>query len=134
MAHAVLCRDADDAKIPPRNYFFHRQADSHYASNLNHKVYTVMRIEYKKKPAYLLGHAYEPTTQPPTQGRTYARTVRAKMPWKKNCLREVGLRAAIRLVTVYSCSYFRHLNSSCIGNAVYFDPSIPHHPSHTLPY
>jgi hypothetical protein len=58
MAHAVLCRDADDAKIPPRNYFFHRQADSHYASNLNHKVYPVMRIEDKEKPAYLLGYAY----------------------------------------------------------------------------
>jgi hypothetical protein len=84
MAHAVLCRDADDAKIPPRNYFFHRQADSHYASNLNHKVYPVMRIEDKEKPAYLLGYANEPTNQPPTKGRTYgARTVRAKMPWKK---------------------------------------------------
>ena len=54
---AVLCRD-DDAKIPPRNYFFHRQADSHYASNLNHKLSSVMRIEDKEKPAYLLGYAY----------------------------------------------------------------------------
>ena len=53
---AVLCRD-DDAKIPPRNYFFHRQADSHYASNLNHKLSPVMRIEDKEKPAYLLGQA-----------------------------------------------------------------------------
>jgi hypothetical protein len=53
----VLCRD-DDAKFPPRNYFFHRQADSHYASNLNNKVYSVMRIEDKEKPAYLLGYAY----------------------------------------------------------------------------
>jgi hypothetical protein len=41
-----------------------------------------MTIEDKEKPAYLLlGYAYEPTNQPPTQGRTYgARTVRAKMP------------------------------------------------------
>jgi hypothetical protein len=54
----VLCRD-DDAKFPPKNCFFHRQADSHYASNLNHKVYAVMRIEDKKKPAYLLGYAYD---------------------------------------------------------------------------
>jgi hypothetical protein len=54
---AVLCRD-DDAKFPPKNCFFHRQADSHYASNLNHKVYPVMRIEDKEKPAYLLGYAY----------------------------------------------------------------------------
>jgi hypothetical protein len=55
----MLCRD-DDAKFPPRNCFFHRQADSHYASNLNHKVYSVMRIEDKEKPAYLLGYAYGP--------------------------------------------------------------------------
>ena len=47
--------------FPPRNCFFHRQADSHYASNLNHKVYPVMRIEDKEKPAYLLGYAYVPT-------------------------------------------------------------------------
>jgi hypothetical protein len=45
-------------QIPPRNCFFHRQADSHYASNLNHKVYTVMMIEDKEKPVYLLGYAY----------------------------------------------------------------------------
>jgi hypothetical protein len=41
----------------PRNYFFHRQADSHYASNLNHKLSSVMRIEDKEKPAYRLGYA-----------------------------------------------------------------------------
>jgi hypothetical protein len=54
----VFVHSADDAKIPPRNYFFHRQADSHYASNLNHKLSAVMTIEYKEKPAYLLGYAY----------------------------------------------------------------------------
>jgi hypothetical protein len=43
---------------PETAFFFHRQADSHYASNLNHKVYSVMRIEDKEKPAYLLGYAY----------------------------------------------------------------------------
>ncbi len=42
----------------PRICFFHRQADSHYASHLNHKVYQVMRIENKEKPAYLFGFAY----------------------------------------------------------------------------
>jgi hypothetical protein len=50
---------------PPRNYFFHRQADSHYASNLNHKLSTVMRIEDKEKPAYLLGYAYVANTAAP---------------------------------------------------------------------
>jgi hypothetical protein len=45
-------------KFPPETTFFHRQADSHYASNLNHKLSSVMRIEDKEKPAYLLGYAY----------------------------------------------------------------------------
>jgi hypothetical protein len=54
---AVLCRH-DDAKFPPRNCFFHRQADSHYASNLNDKLYSVPKIEDTEYPAYLLGYAY----------------------------------------------------------------------------
>jgi hypothetical protein len=43
---------------PPRNCFFHRQADSHYASNLNDKLYSVPKIEDMEYPAYLLGYAY----------------------------------------------------------------------------
>jgi hypothetical protein len=54
---AVLCRH-DDAKFPPRNCFFRRQADSHYASNLNDKLYSVPKIEDIEYPAYLLGYAY----------------------------------------------------------------------------
>jgi hypothetical protein len=61
---AVLCRD-DDAKFPPRNCFFHRQADSHHASNLNDKLYTVPKIEYMEQPAYLLGYAYGGCTSVP---------------------------------------------------------------------
>jgi hypothetical protein len=45
-------------QIPPRNCFFHRQADSHYASNLNDKLYSVLKIEDIEYPAYLLGYAY----------------------------------------------------------------------------
>jgi hypothetical protein len=43
---------------PPPNCFFHRQADSHYASNLNDKLYSVLKIEDMEYPAYLLGYAY----------------------------------------------------------------------------
>jgi hypothetical protein len=49
-------------QIPLQKLLFHRQADSHYASNLNHKVYPVIRIEDKENPAYLLGYAYYGTT------------------------------------------------------------------------
>jgi hypothetical protein len=53
-------------KSPPETTFFHRQADSHYASNLNaHKLSPVMKIEDKEKPAYLLGYAYAPMLHAP---------------------------------------------------------------------
>jgi hypothetical protein len=40
-------------QIPPQKLLF-----SQTASNLNYKVYSVMMIEYKEKPAYLLGYVY----------------------------------------------------------------------------
>jgi hypothetical protein len=41
----MLCRH-DDAKFPPETAFFtDKAADSHYASNLNDKLYSVPKFE-----------------------------------------------------------------------------------------
>ncbi len=42
---------------PPETAFF-TDTDSHYASNLNDKLYSVLKIEDMEYPAYLLGYAY----------------------------------------------------------------------------
>jgi hypothetical protein len=39
-----VLRHDDDAKIPPRNWFFDRQMNKNYASNLKHSSYAVTKI------------------------------------------------------------------------------------------